>query len=138
MNIILEGISSLQPSQYDFVRAGFEAGKAAGDFPSYREGPTSEEMAVLAVDDFGPLGFATFYHTDSAERVWLDLLWVAPEHRRKSAGTRLLAAVMAYGERHGLAVEFGTVAGNEAMQKLAESFGLQPYSIGYRKEPIAA
>jgi GNAT superfamily N-acetyltransferase len=141
MNIILEGLNTLLPAQYDFVRNGFKAGLAAGNFPEYRNGPTSEEMVVLAVNDFGPIGFATFYlwsPPETSEIVWLDLLWVATEHRRKSVGTRLLAAVVAYGERHGLAVEFGTTPANSAMQGLAKSFGLQPYTIGYRKEPLAA
>lgn len=138
MNIILEGLSTLLPAQYDFVRAGFKAGTAEGSWPTWRHGPTEEEMVVLAADDFGPIGFATFYHVGDVERVWLDLLWVAPAHRRKSVGTRLLAAVVAYGGRHRLAVEFGTLSGNTALRGLAESFGLQPHTIGYRKEPLAA
>ncbi|MCW5720754.1 MAG: GNAT family N-acetyltransferase [Devosia sp.] len=138
MNIIFEGLNTLQPSQFGFVRSGFLAGTKEGAWPDWRLGPNEEEMVYLAVDDFGPIGFATFYHTEGPERVWLDLLWVDPEHRRKSAGTRLLAAVIAYGERHGLSVEFGTSADNVAMQALVESFGLRPYAINYRKEPVAA
>jgi GNAT superfamily N-acetyltransferase len=138
MNIVLEGMSTVSADQYAFIRAGFMAGRMEGAWPDWRNSPTEEEMVVLAVDDTGLIGFATFYHTDVIERVWLDLLWVAPEYRRKSVGTRLLAAVVAYGERHGLAVEFGTLAGNTALQGLAESFGLRPYTVGYRKEPLAA
>lgn len=138
MNIIFEGLSTLQPADFDFVHAGFLIGQRDGDFPAYRNGPDNEEMVVLATDGDDMLGFATFYHAGDPERIWLDLLWVPVPHRRKSVGTRLLAAVVAYGERHGLAVEFGTSAGNTGMQALAESFGLQPFSIGYRKEPVAA
>lgn len=138
MNITITDLIATEVDQYDFVKAGFEIGQAAGDFPAYRNGPTGEEMVALATDGEDLLGFATFYHAGEPERVWLDLLWVAPPHRHKSAGTRLLAAVVAYSERHGLALEFGTLSSNKAMQGLATSFGLEPYVLSYRKEPIAA
>jgi len=138
MNITIDGVSTLSVDQYNFVRAGFDAGTAEGSWPTWRHGPTEEEQVALAVEGDTLLGFATFFHAGDVERVWLDLLWVAPEHRRKSAGTRLLAAVVAYGARHGLAVEFGTLSSNSAMQGLATSVGLEPYVLRYRKEPVAA
>src|SRR5690606_6786558 len=131
-------LCAIEPDHYDFVRAGFEIGQAVGDFPVYREGPNGGEMVALATDGEDMIGFATFYHAGEPERVWLDLLWVSPPHRGKSNGTRLLAAVVAYSERHGLALEFGTLSSNKAMQGLAASFGLEPFVLSYRKEPIAA
>jgi GNAT superfamily N-acetyltransferase len=138
MSIMITGLSSLDPIEFNFIHNGFSAGKLAGDFPDYRQGPDNEEMAAIAYNNDGPAGFATFYHAGSPERVWLDLLWVKPDCRRKSIGTHLLAAVLAYGERYGLAIEFGTLSSNLVMQKLALSFGLKPFTVGYRKEPIAA
>ena len=138
MNITIKGMSDLDPIEFNFVHNGFQEGQKAGDYPNYREGPTNEEMVALISHNNQPLGFATFYHAGSPERVWLDLLWVSPDVRRQSIGTNLLGAILAYGERHGMAVEFGTLSSNEIMQKMAKSFGLEPYTVGYRKEPLVA
>lgn len=138
MNITITGLNSLDPIEYSFVLNGFAQGIADNNFPHWREGPDNEEMVAIASLNDLPIGFATFYHAGRPERVWLDLLWVEPESRRNSVGTHLVAAVLAYGERHGLAVEFGTLLGNEIMQKMAASLGLEPYTVGYRKEPVAA
>lgn len=141
MNITLIERYNADPEIIDFVQGGYELGTHQGAFPENRHPPSYGEMIVVARDGDDLLGFATFFHhqvSESEECVWLDLLWVPPPHRRKSVGTRLVAAVLAYGERHGMAVEFGTKADNLEMQALTESFGLQPYLIGYRREPVAA
>jgi GNAT superfamily N-acetyltransferase len=58
-------------------------------------GPHANAEAVLAELDGEPIGFALFFHTfstwEARRGLWLEDLFVLPEHRRGGVGRRLLA-----------------------------------------------
>lgn len=68
-------------------------------------GETPSAEAVIAELDEEPVGFALFYRTFSTWEcrpgIWLEDLYVPPEHRRNGVGGALLAHVAAVAVRRG-------------------------------------
>lgn len=82
----------------------------------FGERPSAE--ALIAMHDDQVAGYALFFSTFSSfrcrEGVWLEDLFVRPEHRRAGAGRALLAAVAArVFEREGARFEWSALDWNE-------------------------
>jgi len=116
-------------------RAAQEAGELPGD--ADRKPPAADHAIVWCVDAHDIVGFATFYDVD-LERLWLDVLWVDPRHRRRGIAKALLTAVR---ERSSASyrIMLGTDVDNAAMRRLAESFGARQTVAQYEiapREPV--
>lgn len=74
-----------------FVLDRFRAAQAEGHIPP-RPLPRNDDAVVVALDGETFAGFATYHPTDD-NRLWLDVLWVEPGHRRRGIATRLLDEV---------------------------------------------
>ena len=98
------------------VKRLFNAGRAEGAFAVYgREVPTGNESVVWIGEPGNPEGFATAVDIEGG-RVWVDLLYVQPEFRRRGIATALVEAVAADAARRGRSdVLFGSMVGNVAM-----------------------
>lgn len=136
MRLISTTVSALTAEQRTFVDESFAAGIDEGVFPASRSPAADTSDIILAVMGDVYVGFASFYIPDQVDLVWLDLLYVDPQFRRRSVATFLASGVMAFAQREGLPFECGTLVTNQAMQALAASLGLEGTSILYRKEPV--
>jgi len=131
-----------QPALLESVMLALRSEQIAGTIPANRPDPTGEEGALVCGPLHAPHGFAIFLEVGEG-RVWLDLLIVAPRHRRQGLGRRLFEAVLR-AARHLLpgTVEFGTLAENVAMQRLAGGLALAPegllYSVHSARDPEQA
>lgn len=119
---------------FGVVDAMFMAAVAAGDITDHRQPPTGEEAVVWCGPADAPLGFATFFPVSEA-RLWLDVLYVAPDWRRQGIGRALISAVAKVGrERLGChRIEFGTLLRNVAMQALAADAGFSLEGLFYAR-----
>lgn len=140
------------PQVYSAVMSAYRASQSAGDFPMDRDDPTGEERVVWAtlpeekhdwsgrvISTETVVGFATFYEV-SNDRMWLDLLFVAPEHRRRGLARELLLLVRDASIRWGsLRLLFGTGLANLPMNRFADRIGFTEESVTYamplRKAP---
>lgn len=111
-------------------------GSEEGVMPDDRTPITEEEDAIFAcVDDGsvenGIVGGAVFFNPEShPEMLFLDVLWVSPDYRRKGIGRALIQRVCAIAAERGLAkVEFGTLVTNSAMQGLGRALGFSDYAL---------
>ncbi len=131
-----------QPALMESVLQALRAERAAGTIPANRPDPTGEEGVLVCGPLHAPLGFATFLAVGEG-RVWLDLLIVAQPHRRQGLGRRLFESVLRAARHFGHGtVEFGTLAENVAMQRLAGGLALAPegllYSVHSARDPEQA
>jgi GNAT superfamily N-acetyltransferase len=81
-------------------------------------GPRPRAEAVIAEIESDPVGFALFYHTFSTFEcrpgLWLEDLFVLPEHRRGGVGRLLLSHVAAVALERGCArMEWTALGWNE-------------------------
>jgi len=82
----------------------------------FGEPPSAE--ALIAEQDGEPIGYAVYFSTFSTflaiQGIWLEDLYVRPEHRKAGAGRALLAAVAArLRERGGERLEWAALDWNE-------------------------
>jgi len=118
----------------DAIRQGFAEAQDAGLITKLREDPTGTEACVYVGSKDSPEGFATFFDAGLG-RVWLDVLFVRRECRRKGIGRALLAEVArrsaGAGFKHLL---FGVDADNWLMRDLVErgDHGTAPASVEFR------
>ena len=82
---------------------------------------------VVALDDGLVVGMASavdYVHPDKAPQLWINEVGVAPSHRRRGIGRRLLEALLAHGRALGCTEAWlGTEPDNVAARALYESAG---------------
>jgi GNAT superfamily N-acetyltransferase len=93
-------------------------------------GPRRHAEAVIAEVDSSPAGFALFYHTFSTFHcrpgLWLEDLFVVPEHRRGGIGRSLFAHVAGVAVRRGCArLEWAALDWNEPALHFYASLGAE-------------
>jgi GNAT superfamily N-acetyltransferase len=96
-------------------------------------GPNPVAEAVIAKLAGQPVGFALFFSTFSTfvgkPGIWLEDLFVLPEHRSKGVGRALLRHVAALAiERNCGRLEWSVLDWNEPALKVYRSIGSQPMS----------
>lgn len=119
----------LRPPLMRAVQVGLAAAQEEGAIPKDRADPEGDEWIVWIGPAASPLGFAVFYDV-GRNRMWLDVLYVAPVARRCGFATRIVAHVAissrVLGSRRLL---LGTSVGNRPMDALAEKLGLELVSV---------
>ena len=82
---------------------------------------------VVALDDGVVVGMASavdYVHPDKAPQLWINEVGVAPTHRRRGIGRRLLDALLAHGRALGCTEAWlGTEEDNVPARRLYESAG---------------
>jgi aminoglycoside 6'-N-acetyltransferase I len=82
---------------------------------------------VVAVEDAVVVGMASavdYVHPDKAPQLWINELGVAPTHRRRGIGRRLLHALLAHGRALGCTEAWlGTEPDNRPARALYEQAG---------------
>lgn len=82
----------------------------------------SRHHIIVAIDDGVVVGMVTavdYVHPDKAPQLWVNEIGVAPSHRRRGIGRRLLDAMLAHGRALGCTEAWlGTEATNEAARRL--------------------
>lgn len=98
---------------------------------------------VVAIDDGVVVGMASavdYVHPDKAPQLWINEVGVAPTHRRRGIGRRLLDELLAHAREPGCTEAWlGTEEDNVAARRLyegaggkAESFVLYSFPLGKR------
>jgi aminoglycoside 6'-N-acetyltransferase I len=97
-------------------------------------------MAV-ALDDgvvVGMVSAVDYVHPDKAPQLWINEVGVAPTHRRRGIGRRLLAAMLAHGRALGCTEAWlGTEEDNVAARGLYEQAGAAPEAFVLYAFPLA-
>jgi GNAT superfamily N-acetyltransferase len=93
-------------------------------------GPRPHAEAVLAEVDSDPAGFALYFHTFSTFRcrpgLWLEDLFVVPEHRRSGIGRMLLAHLASIAVKRGCArFEWAALDWNEPALRFYDALGAE-------------
>ena len=107
--------------------------------------PGSCSAALVAERDGQAVGFAVYFRTYSTflgrEGVYLEDVYVRPEHRRQGVGMQLLAAVAAEANRLGGRLEWSVLDWNQPSIDVYESLGAVRHAewLRYRLtgEPLA-
>jgi len=120
---------------YARVMTRYRAAQKAGELPgpTEREEPTDENAIAWCSSRTSLLGFATFYDVGLA-RLWIDVLWVDPRHRRQGIGRALIAAIRLHVSAD-YRLLLGTMTENAAMHRLADTIGFRPISTTYQLSP---
>jgi aminoglycoside 6'-N-acetyltransferase I len=97
---------------------------------------------VVALADGVVVGMASavdYVHPDKAPQLWINEIGVAPAHRRRGVGRRLLDALLAHGRTLGCTEAWlGTEDDNVAARRLYESAGSAPERFVMYSFPLAA
>jgi GNAT superfamily N-acetyltransferase len=93
-------------------------------------GPRPHAEAVIAELDSTPVGFALFFHTFSTflcrPGLWLEDLFVVPEHRRGGIGRLLLSHVASVAVQRGCArMEWSALGWNEPALEFYAALGAE-------------
>ena len=93
-------------------------------------GPRPHAEALIAELDSNPVGFALFFHTFSTfvcrPGLWLEDLFVVPEHRRGGIGRLLLSQVAALAVKRGCArLEWSALGWNEPALQFYAALGAE-------------
>jgi len=93
-------------------------------------GPRANAEAVIAEVDSTPVGFALFFHTFSTflcrPGLWLEDLFVVPEHRRAGIGRLLLSHVAKVAVERGCArMEWSALNWNEPALQFYAALGAE-------------
>jgi hypothetical protein len=96
-------------------------------------GPRPHAEAIIAELDSEPVGFALFFHTFSTfvcrSGLWLEDLFVVPEHRRAGIGRMLLSHLAAVAVRRGCArFEWTALDWNEPALQFYDALGAEMQS----------
>ena len=96
-------------------------------------GPRANAEAVIAEVDSTPVGFALFFHTFSTflcrPGLWLEDLFVVPEHRRAGIGRLLLSHVAKVAVERGCArMEWSALNWNEPALQFYAALGAETLS----------
>jgi len=111
-----------------FERLSAEVVFEEADFGRHLFGPDAVARALVAVTDAGEVvGFALWFRSFSTflgrPGIWLEDLFVRPEHRGRGHGRELLAALRARTDGR---VEWSVLDWNEPAQALYRSLGASP------------
>jgi GNAT superfamily N-acetyltransferase len=103
----------------------------ADDFRRHLFGPTPVAEAIVAEAEGQPVGFALFFMNFSTFRgqpgIYLEDLFVQPDHRGKGVGKRLLAAVASRAVERGCGrLNWSVLDWNEPSIGFYRSLGAQP------------
>jgi GNAT superfamily N-acetyltransferase len=134
--LTVEGPAKLDGNRDLFVAilAQVEDAQVAGEITKDRLPPDSESWAFWIGPAFKPPAFATFYEV-GLDRVWLDILYVAPGARRIGLATKLIEAVRRESRARGCErILFGTLPSNVAMVALAGRQGFNVDSLNYSRD----
>jgi GNAT superfamily N-acetyltransferase len=122
---------------YDLILALAEYEKLRHQVKGTREllemalfGPRPHAEAVIAEVNSTPVGFALFFHTFSTflcrPGLWLEDLFVVPEHRRAGIGSLLLSHVAAVAVQRGCArMEWTALGWNEPALEFYAALGAE-------------
>ncbi len=133
---------------YEELESELRATEAQITGAMFGERPAAE--ALIAQIGSTPVGYAVFFPTFSsflaAEGIWLEDLFVLPEHRGAGVGRALLAAVAArLRERGGVRLEWTALDWNELALGFYRNLGAQKMDtwithrlIGERLDELAA
>lgn len=120
---------AMRPTIFAAVISALRVGQMAGDFPTGRTDPTGDELVIWIGQPDAVIGFATFYEAKPGT-MWLDLIWVAPEHRRKGLSKALLMRVLDISRRGKISsIQFGTMLDNAAMQAAGKLVAFKPHCL---------
>jgi GNAT superfamily N-acetyltransferase len=109
------------------VRQALEAGQAEGAFASDRQLPTKDEIFWAGERD-AVTALLTCVHDPAG--LWLDLLYVRPEHRRQGMATALINAAAASAKARGFTgLSLGSLFGNRTMNAFCVARGFEPTAI---------
>lgn len=112
----------------------FKTAQRRGYITADRNRPEDDSFVAWIGPPKAPIAFAIFYET-TRSRVWLDVLYVEPEHRRRGCGKRLLCEVTNLCARRGARrLLFGTTFENDAMRGLGLDCGFREESINVGKD----
>lgn len=85
---------------------------------------------IVALDDgvvVGMISAVDYVHPDKAPQLWINEVGVAPSHRRRGIGRRLLDTMLEHGRTLGCTEAWlGTEETNTAARRLYESTGAAP------------
>lgn len=103
-------------AEYEKLADQLKATEELYDRALFGDPPSAE--ALIAEQDEEPIGYAVYFSTFSTflaiQGIWLEDLYVRPEHRKAGAGKALLAAVAArLRERGGQRLEWAALDWNE-------------------------
>ncbi len=124
-----------RPELLAAVTAGFQALGAEWPQLMPRDPPPEDCAVAYCGPAERPDGFAAFQQ-GSHGRVWLDVLWVQPECRRRGIGGSLLDAVVhACRAEGGISwIDFGTALANTPFRNLAVKHGYVGIGLLMRAE----
>ena len=96
-------------------------------------GPRPHAEAVIAEIDSDPVGFALYFHTFSTfvcrPGLWLEDLFVIPEHRRAGVGRLLLSHVASVAVKRGCGrLEWSALGWNEPALRFYAALGAETLS----------
>lgn len=105
-----------------YARRCMEKGQHEGAIPANRSVLTGDETAIVArfatQDGYLNQGISVFYEAEP-NVVWLDILFVEPEFRRRNVGWHLLEETRAFAVRQRFKeITLGTLSSNMPMRAL--------------------
>jgi GNAT superfamily N-acetyltransferase len=118
-------------------------GQEEGTIPRDRLPVSEFASAIFAFADTPAgsetvVGGAVFYQPDGHDMLFLDVLFVSSDYRRRGIGGDLIEKVISQARDMGIAkVEFGTLVGNLAMQALGRRHGFADVAI-FMSCPVVA
>jgi len=125
----LAAVASLIRDLAEYERLAHEVAWDEGELAATLFGPEAVPSVLLAEDDAGEVaGMAIWYRTystfEARPGIWLEDLFVRPEHRGRGFGKALLEALF---ERAGRGrVEWAVLDWNEPSIRFYESLGARP------------
>lgn len=136
---------SAAPAMVAIVRERFAEGVRLGVFQPAPEGcdlNIDVEALVIVEQQHGTVeAFATFYEIGDesddghGDGIWVHLLWVEPERRRRGHAAALLEQIGMIAAERGLAeLQLGRMEGNDAMRDLVDRLGWTVHHVVHARK----
>lgn len=105
-----------------YAQRCMEKAQAEGAVPANRKALTGDETAIVArfatQDGFIKQGISVFYEAEPG-LIWIDLLYVEPEYRRRNIGWHLIEETRSFAvQQRFQEISLGTLASNAPMRAL--------------------